>query len=233
MVGIIRYRYTGKLLVDTPSAICPDIYRVDAFCIRPDWRKKGVGDYLLTELQRYVNIKGHHYSMFLKEGPQLSIMHRPLYSGTYVYRSIKVKQVRQAKHVQTISSVQAYHMLNVYHSMYPNICIIRNQHGNQHWRYYKDGYSTILACFQDTYQRLHGKRMAWCTAWLESSVVTDEIRKEAAIELTNTLPLFDYVWMNKRWVGNHSAWKQDGGFHWYTYQWSTNLELDGSMCILD
>jgi len=232
MVGTIRYRYTGKLLVDT-SAICPDIYRVDAFCIRPDWRKKGVGDYLLTELQRYVNTKGHHYSMFLKEGPQLSIMHRPLYSGTYVYRSIKAKQVTQVIQVQTISNVQAYHMLHVYHSMYPNVCIIRNQHGNQHWRYYKDGYSTILACFQDTYQRLHEKRMAWCTAWLESSVVTDEIRKEAAIELTDTLPSFDYVWMNKRWVGNHLAWKQDGGFHWYTYQWSTNLELDGSMCILD
>jgi hypothetical protein len=124
-------------------------------------------------------------------------------------------------------------MLDVYHSIYPKVCIIRNQHGNQYWRYYKNGYSTILACFQDTYQRLEGNKMAWCTAWLESSVVTDDIRREAAIELTSTLPSFDYVWMNKRWVGNHSIWKQDGGFHWYTYQWSTNLEVDSSLCLLD
>lgn len=232
MAGTIRYRYTGKLLIDT-SAICPDIYRVDAFCIRPDWRKKGVGDYLLTELQRYATIKDQPYAMFLKEGPQLSITHRPLYSGAYVYRSIVTNIESKATHVTLISSVQAYHMLDVYHRIYPKVCIIRNQHGNQHWRYYKDGYSTILACFQDTYQRLEGKKIAWCTAWLESSVVTDEIRKEAAIELTSILPSFDYVWMNKQWVGNDSAWKQDGGFHWYTYQWSSNLELDGSMCILD
>ena len=228
IAGTIRYRYTGTLLTDTR----PDIYRVDAFCIRPDWRKKGVGDYLLTELQRYVNVNGHYYSMFLKEGPYLPIIHRPLYSSTYVYRCI-VYNAHVAPHVILISSAQAYHMLDVYHGIYPTVCIIRNQHGNQHWRYYKHGYSTILACFQDTYQRLEGKRIAWCTAWLESSVVTDEIRKEAAIELTSTLPSFDYVWMNKEWVGNDSTWKQDGGFHWYTYQWSTNLELDGSMCILD
>lgn len=230
IAGTIRYRYTGKLLVDTSFAMCPDIYRVDAFCIRPDWRKKGVGDYLLTELQRYATIRGQPYAMFLKEGPQLSIAPFPLYSSTYVYRYIVVNI---SPRVTCISSVQAYHMLDVYHSMYPNVCIIRNQNGNQHWRYYKNGYSTILACFQDTYQRLEGKRIAWCTAWLESSVVTDEIRKEAAIELTNILPSFDYVWMNKQWVGNHSAWKQDGGFHWYTYQWSTNLEVDGSICLLD
>jgi len=230
IAGTIRYHYTGKLLADTPSAICPDIYRVDAFCIRPDWRKKGVGDYLLTELQRYATVKGQPYAMFLKEGPHLSITHIPFYSSVYVYRPIKVKQV---KHVQTISSIQAYHMMDLYHMIYPKVCIIRNQNGNQHWRYYKNGYSTILACFQDTYQYLENNKMAWCTAWLESSVVTDDIRREAAIELTSRLPSFDYVWMNKRWVGNHSAWKQDGGFHWYTYQWSTNLEVDGSICLLD
>jgi len=232
IAGTIRYRYTGELLVHASSAMCPSIYRVDAFCIRPDWRKKGVGDYLLTELQRYATIKGHPYAMFLKEGPHVPIAHVPLYSGTYVYRYM-VYNIQFAPHVQIISNIKAYHMLDIYHSMYPNVCIIRNQNGNQHWRYYKNGYSTIIACFQDTYQRLEGKRMAWCTAWLESSVVTDTIRKEAAIELTSTLPSFDYVWMNKQWVGNHSAWKQDGGFHWYTYQWSTNRTLDGSMCILD
>jgi GNAT superfamily N-acetyltransferase len=228
IAGTIRYRYTGELFVDNR----PAIYRVDAFCIRPDWRKKGVGDYLLTELQRYATANGQPYAMFLKEGPHLSITHFPLYSSTYVYRYIKTN-INVAPHVRLFSSLQAYHMLDLYHRIYPNVCIIRNQNGNQHWRYYKNGYSTILACFQDTYQRLEGKRMAWCTAWLESSVVTDDIRKEAAIELTSILPSFDYVWMNKRWVGNHSAWKQDGGFHWYTYQWSTNRTVDVSMCMLD
>lgn len=226
IAGTIRYCYTGELMTEEQ----PSIYRVDAFCIHPDWRKKGLGDYLLTELQRYATANGQPYAMFLKEGPSLSITHIPLYSSSYVYRPIKAIKV---SHVRLFSCLQAYHMLDLYHRIYPNVCIIRNQNGNQHWRFYKNGYSTILACFQDTYQRLEGKKMAWCTAWLESSVVTDDIRSEAAIELTHTLPLFDYVWMNKKWVGHHSAWKQDGGFHWYTYQWSTNLTLDRSMCILD
>ena len=231
IAGTIRYRYTGEFFANHIHHVeDPAIYRVDAFCIRPDWRKKGLGDYLLTELQRYATANGQPYAMFLKEGPSLSITHIPLYSSSYVYRPIKAIKV---SHVRLFSCLQAYHMLDLYHRIYPNVCIIRNQNGNQHWRFYKNGYSTILACFQDTYQRLEGKKMAWCTAWLESSVVTDDIRSEAAIELTNTLALFDYVWMNKKWVGHHSAWKQDGGFHWYTYQWSTNLTLDRSMCILD
>ena len=233
IAGTIRYCYVGELFADPPSINRPGIHRVDAFCIRPDWRKKGVGDYLLTELQRYANVNGHPYAMFLKEGPHLPITHFPLYSGRYVYRPIKAMHAKHAPHVRLFSRLQACHMLDLYHRIYPNVCIIRNQKENQHWRFYKNGYSTILACFQDTYQRREGKKMSWCTAWLESSVVTDDIRREAAIELTNTLPSFDYVWMNKQWVGNHSVWKQDGGFHWYTYQWSTDRTVDGSMCILD
>ena len=228
IVGTIRYRYTGELLVQQ----LPSIYRVDAFCIHPDWRKKGVGDYLLTELQRYATAQGQPYAMFLKEGPHLSITHFPLYSSAYVYRKLE-KNINLTPHVRILSSLQAYHMLDLYHTIYPTVCIIRNQNGNQQWRYYKKGYATILACFQDSYQRIENKKMGWCTAWLESSVVTDSTRAHAAVEITNTLPSFDYVWMNKRWTGKNTEWKEDGGFHWYAYQWYTNLIFDTSMCMLD
>lgn len=227
LVGTIRYRYVGQLMAED----LPQIYRVDAFCIHPDWRKKGVGDYLLTELQRYVTAKERPYSMFLKEGFHLPIAHTPLYSGRYVFR--RLFSLQEAPRVRTLSVEQAHRFLNVYHRIYPQVCIIRNKNGFQQWRLYKKGYHIILACFQDTYQRIDKERMGWCTAWLESSVVTDEIREEAAIELTNTLPSFDYIWMNKRWTGNNRIWTDDGTFHWYTYQWSTNCVMDISMCLLD
>ena len=230
LVGTIRYRYVGQFMDDSLPQDSPSIHRVDAFCIHPEWRKRGVGDYLLTELQRYVTAKERPYSMFLKEGFHLPIAHSPLYSGRYVFRRLPALQ--EAPHVRTLSVEQAHRFLNVYHRIYPQVCIIRNENGFGQWRLYKKGYHMILACFQDTYQRIDKERMGWCTAWLESSVVTDEIREEAAIELTNTLPSFDYVWMNKRWTGNN-LWIDDGTFHWYTYQWSTNCAMDRSMCLLD
>lgn len=243
LAGTIRYRHTGELLINKDPTSWPTIYRVDGFCIRPDWRKKGVGDYLLTELQRYATMKGQPYAMFLKEGgdflKDMLSLSPPLYSGVYAYRKITYNKTKQWKNVRIFSPLQAYHMLEWYHRLYPNIFIIRNQHDGQHWRYYKNGYHTILACFQDSYQRIPetGEKMGWCTAWLESSTLTDEIRYKASLEITNTLPSFDYIWINKKWVGNrvnkHSAWSEDGGYFWYTYQWSTNLKVDVSMCALD
>jgi len=237
LVGTVRYRYVGELMNDSTTDSVPSIHRVDAFCIHPDWRKKGVGDYLLTELQRYATANGRPYAMFLKEGYYLPIMRNPIYSGHYVFRRLSTQQA--SPHVRTLSVEQSYRFLDIYHRIYPQVCIIRNKNGVQHWRLYKKGYHMILACFQDTYQRIDKDRMGWCTAWLESSVVTEEIREEAAIALTNTLPSFDYVWMNKRWTGKNSlsnkngVWTDDGTFHWYTYQWSTNCVMDISMCLLD
>jgi GNAT superfamily N-acetyltransferase len=229
LVGTIRYRYVGELMVDDT----PSIHRVDAFCIHPDWRKRGVGDYLLTELQRYVIANQCPYAMFLKEGYYLPIMYNPIYSGQYVFRRLSTQQT--SPHVRTLSIEQSHRLIDVYHRIYPRVCIIRNKNGLQEWRLYKKGYHIILACFQDTYQRMDKEKgsMGWCTAWLESSVVTEEIREEAAIALTNTLPSFDYVWMNKRWTGKNEVWTDDGTFHWYIYQWSTNCVMDISMCLLD
>jgi GNAT superfamily N-acetyltransferase len=243
LVGTIRYRYVGELMVDTMDDTiadsAPSIHHVDAFCIHPDWRKRGVGDYLLTELQRYATANGRPYAMFLKEGYYLPIMYNPIYSGHYVFRRLSAQQT--SPYVRTISVEQAHRFIDVYHRIYPQVCIIRNKNGLQQWRLYKKGYHMILACFQDTYQRIDKDRMGWCTAWLESSVVTEEIREEAAIALTNTLPSFDYVWMNKRWTGKNSlkwtlcssnrTWTDDGTFHWYTYQWSTNCVMETSMCL--
>jgi len=231
IAGTIRYRYTGKLLVKDQ----PEIWRVDCFCIHPEWRKKGVGDYLLTELQCYATKHGEPYAMFLKEGPSLSILNIPMYSSAYVYRPIKANMIL-AHNVRILSSLQAFYHLEWYSTICPDVMIIRNEHGkNQHWRYYKNDYATILACFQDTYQRFHGtgEKIGWCTCWLESPLMTDEIRKEAAIEITHTLPAFDYIWMDKRWVGKGQEWKHDGGFHWYPYQWTSNLTMEQSYCIMD
>jgi hypothetical protein len=117
--------------------------------------------------------------------------------------------------------------------------IIRNiLSTNQIWKLYKKDTYKVLVCFQDAYQRFEEngrmKRIAWATAWIESPNMTDNIREEASKELSDTMyPDFDYVWMNKEWVGNNDMWKIDGPFHWYSYQWTTCINIKKSYCILN
>jgi hypothetical protein len=96
----------------------------------------------------------------------------------------------------------------------------------------------VLVCFQDTYQKFEEdgnmKKICWATGWIESPNMTDNIREEASKELSAMMyPEFDYVWMNKEWIGNNSEWKIDGFFHWYSYQWTTSLNIKKSYCILN
>jgi hypothetical protein len=109
-----------------------------------------------------------------------------------------------------------------------------NPNPNQYWKYYKKDTNIIIVCFQDTYQTLNGNKMGWITAWLESPNITDEIRGEASMALTDAIyPLFDYVWLNKEWTDNNPIWKKDGTFHWYRYQWISSITIGKSYCLLN
>lgn len=222
IIATIRYHYMG-IMEEEP------IYEVDCFCIHPAWRKKGVGDVLLTELHHYVNRRGIPHCLFLKEGAALSIF-PSWYRGVYVYRSL----TRPNSHpcVHSCSVEQAYRIMDQCRD--PNMVLLRNRETtNQQWVYYKKGIHWIMACAQDTFQWKDGGKMAWITAWLESPSLTDAFREEASLAITDTLsPLFDHVWMNKEWGGSHPAWKVDGEFHWYTYQWTTTRSMDRSYCLM-
>ena len=226
IVGTIRYHYLGTFNNET-------IHCVDCFCIHPLWRGKGVGDQLLTRLHRYANERDLPYALFLKEGAPLSILHFPLYTGTYVYRKLDTSETMN-KYIMNLTTNQAYRLIEIYQKINPNVFIIENNTGkNQWWKIYKNGIHSILVCFQDTYQQKEGKRMAWATAWLESPLITDQIREEASLMLSNPLyPAFEYVWMNQLWTGSLTHWIPDGQFHWYAYQWTTGLSITRSYCIL-
>jgi len=226
IVGTIRYHYLGTFTKEK-------IHCVDCFCIHPLWRGKGVGDQLLTRLHCYANERDRPYALFLKEGAPLSILHFPLYTGTYVYRKVDLPCITDT-YTMNLTTNQAYRLVDIYQHIYPTIFIIKHDTGqNQLWKIYKNGIHSILVCFQDTYQQKEGKRMAWATAWLESPLVTDSMREEASLMLSNQLyPAFEYVWMNQLWIGSSKEWIPDGQFHWYAYQWTTGLSITRSYCIL-
>lgn len=233
IVGCIRYHYMG---IFTPQN--KDIYCVDCFCVKKEWRGKGVGDYLLTTLHRYANERNIPHCMFLKEGHILPIMNAYKYSSRYAYREL-FPAIR-SPNIEPLSVVAAYRLMDIMTELHPNTFIIRNHESqNQRWFLYKQGHYKVLACFQDTYQQVLSddkyKRICWITGWFESSNMTDKYREDASKELTDVMyPEFDYVWMDRAWSTATSAiWKDDGPFSWYLYQWATNINIKGNYCILN
>jgi hypothetical protein len=236
IIGCIRYHYLGQFITFNSKPI----YCVDCFCIHTTFRKKGLGDFLLTTLHCFVNANNIPYSLFLKEGSSLSIIHTPLYSGTYVYRKLKTP-IERLENVISLSPHSAFNMIDIFQEFTPQLFIIKNIHSkNQSWLLYKNGAIMVLTCFQDTFQWFlddtHTKnRIVWCTAWFESPGLTDNCREEAAKQLSDFFaPEFEYVWMNKVWVWHNdsSIWKEDGNFHWYTYQWCSASNITRSYCIM-
>ena len=247
IAGCIRYHYLGEFIKQNQ-----EIYCVDCFTVYKSWRRKGVGDYLLTFLHNYVNEHNIPYAMFLKEGRNLSITHTPLYTGIYVFREL---QLRKSKNIRVLTPQQAYKLMDI-SSELNQILIIRNINStNQNWKLYENGLYKVLACFQDAYQSFKAKRpeakrpeakrpeengqikkICWATGWIESPNMTDEYREEASRELSDSMYQdFDYVWMNKKWIGNNrtNEWKIDGLFHWYSYQWTSSININNSYCILN
>ena len=217
IIGCVRYHYIGTFLDK-------EIYCVDCFCIHPLWRKKGVGDYLLTMLHIYVNKHNIPYSLFLKEG-NLNVLHPPLYSSIYVYR----KTEKSDNSVIDISIVDAYKLIDIYCECNPIFVIKNRDNKNQHWKLYKKG--KVLACIQDTYQRFEGNKIGWITAWICLSSTSTSNTNSAKQISDSMYGTFDYIWGNKKWTGNSKEWKNDGPFHWYSYQWTSALSFN-SYCIL-
>lgn len=233
IAGCIRYHYLGIFITFRNIPI----YCVDCFCINKLWRKKGVGDYLLTKLHNYVNDNNIPYCMFLKEGRNLNIIHAPLYSSIYVYRELYVSN--KSENVKSLTVKHAYKLIDFFREICPHIFIIYNiDSKNQIWKLYKKHTYKVLVCFQNVFQEFEEngrmKKIAWITAWIESPNMTDKQREEASKELSDTMyPDFNYIWMNRVWSGNSNIWRIDGPFHWYSYQWTTCINIKKSYCLLN
>jgi GNAT superfamily N-acetyltransferase len=232
IIGCIRYHYLGTLQHDKS----PPMYVVDCFCIHPTWRKKGVGDYLLSTLHRYANQHHIPYCLFLKEGPSLSIMSFPFYSSQYVYKKVESSSFQA---VTVISWKEAYRWMDEFQKIGIGSMVIRKDKPihPQYWRKYQKDNVIILACIQYAFQWFvednKKQTIGWMTGWLETSNATNQHREEAMTEIANSMyGTIDYVWGDQCWIGESKQWKKDGFFHWYAYQWSTSIHLKKNYCIL-
>lgn len=241
ILGTIRYHSVGDLHTkETQHAI----HLVDAFCLHPDHRGKRWGSLLLLELHALANRLGIPHALFLKEGSCLPVLPLPFYSGRYVYRRLPSSGSLgsldpSAMPIYSLNPLQAQEWIATYRVCQPQtFLMIHPASPSQNWRFYRKYHRWVLACFQDTHQRWmtpEGKeRMGWCTVWLESPDLTVEQRQEASLLLSDSVSAhFDWIWTNQQWTGGEPPWKTDGWFHWYTYQWTTNLSMRQSYALMN
>jgi hypothetical protein len=208
IVASIRYKYAG-LFENQP------IHIIDCFCVHPSKRKSGLATKLLGTLHHYTNERQLRYSLFLKEGRALP-NHQPLYSSHYVFRPC-------SGHLKTsLSPLKARALVAAYRQLYPDTLWIYDiDNVNQQWLFWKEGLEWILVCIQDAYQTHKGGRIGWISACFASEF----IRSEPFERLLEQAP-YSWIWMDGAWLPKESTnWSIDGPFHWYAYQWSTNLSV--------
>jgi hypothetical protein len=257
MVGCVRYREIGpvwsslsslssslsslssSLLPSSPSSptspTSPTTFMVDAFCIHPTERKKGIGAYLLHELHRYANSKGNPYALFLKEGWPLPTLWLPAYTGQYVYRRCDaviplsplypLPSLPSLPSLQPLTVSQATAWVQAYLTCFPSTLFMGHiRSTGQHWWGYRHNGVSVIICVQDTYQRIGNESIGWVTAWLESSSLTEVIREHISLQLCSCAsPYVTWLWSQTAWTGTSPYWKSDGWFHWYSYQWTPTI----------
>ena len=237
-IGCIRYKYIGHCSPQNEA-----VHQIDCFCIHPDWRKKGVGTYLLMALHNETISAGKVHAVFLKEGAPLFHKNlKPLYSSLFAYRRLsQTSPPSLHPNVHSISSATARIYIDQYRQLYPDTFIVLNAQSshNQIWKLYKNNYDWILALFQDSYQ-VHPEtrtQILWCTGFIESPSMRrnntmPNARPNAIRAILDTLPeCWGWVWGDITWFGTKDGWTIDGVFHWYTYQWNPMFGPKDCYCI--
>lgn len=227
IIGTVRSKPGGTF---EDKSICI----IDCFCVRSDWRRKGVGTFLLNQIQKECAKRNIYNAIFLKEGkPIQQIGVEPIYSSQYAFRQVTDSILPDT--VKQLEPSLAYMILENYCLLRPDTFIILNKKTpNQRWFRYKKDYYWVLAVVQDSYQSFKdGNTIGWITGWIESPNMTDEIRKEASEDITSACgAYYNMIWMDNKWTSTSSKFMIDGSFHWYTYQWSTCLTPSQSYCIM-
>lgn len=215
------------------------IHLIDCFCVRPDWRKRGLGSYLLNSLQTTAAARGKYNAIFLKEGAPLSIFGvHPFYSSIYAYRYVgNLVGERGSPLVRDLSPDLAHRLVDKYALIHPETFMIRSRQAtNQKWFYWRQApESWVIALVQDSYQAFpsDSRPIGWMTGWLESAGLTTGARATAAEAITAAAAdTYDWVWLDERWCGDSRAFARDCQFHWYSYQWATSLVPGQSYCIM-
>ena len=230
IAGTLRYHLVGTFQhTDKPVSL------VDAFCIHPTWRGKGLGAFLLATLHRTANQQGRPYALFLKEGTPLPYPVRPALSGQYVYRELSPLSPLSSLPLLSLSPCQAHCWMRLYLQSFPSTFLglpppSPPSPPSQHWFAYASPTASILVCVQDAHQVWKGGRIGWTTVWLETPTVTPFLRYAVSNALSYVVaPYYQWLWLERRWVGEPMGpeWIEDGAFHWYSYQWATTCHTTG------
>lgn len=241
LCGCIRISYAGHF--ETAP-----IFVADCFCIAPSLRKRGLGSYILFQIQKETSKRGMGHVIMLKESSSVLDLRRPIYSSHYVFCQNSRALQDRMEQVRSLTHQEALSLVAIYKEMYPETFVLCAQTVSKNreilWRFWKRGLSFILASFQDSFQ-IHPQThtaIGWATGWLElpcptiTATPSQEYKRQQVISaIISSLP-YDWVWADRAWirpteVKGARSWQPDGPFHWYPCQWQPLIRPNGSYIL--
>lgn len=232
VIGTIRYHSIG-----TFQHTLEPIYVVDAFCIHPAWRKKGLATFLLATLHYNANQNGLPHALFLKEGAPLPYPVLPALLGQYAYQMLPQTNESHNTVLVPLQDEKARRWMTHFLTSFPNtFLVIPSPSLDISWFVYRRPTVSVLVGVQDAHQVWRGGSIGWVTFWLETPTTTEDDRRIITRSLIPLLsPHYRWLWINRAWVGGGDTldpeWQEDGPFQWYTYQWATGPLLGQSYGI--
>jgi len=198
----------------------------DWFCVTPTHRGTGLATRLLTAGYSYLRSQGIHHCIYLKEGRPMRIATSPLYSSSYVYRSVRPGP--SPSQSAPLTAQKAARLMGLLRDVRPNTFVLHSEAlPNQTWRFWKKGLSWILMGFQDAYQQFQSASVGTLSAFFAGGGVG-----AAEVEAVIDSAPFGWIWADTAFIKDRRLWSIDGPFHWYTYQWSTCVVPSEQYCLM-
>ena len=212
------------------------------FCISSEWRKKGLGSYLLLKIWDVLKHISEDSVLFLKEGSPIPSAGIPLYSSRWLYKIIynnqfeiyKSKIIEKSEYSHILKSFSDNYELSIYNTFPQNL------HTDTLILYYKGFKGEILCAMTDAKQQMNEINMWYMTGWYVKGELLDSESCQAAEEFGKIIAAKSRqhavaVWLDEKVlteaVTANSNWKKDGPFNWYVFQLTTGIYKNANLFL--
>jgi hypothetical protein len=231
------------------------------FCISSNWRKKGLGSYLLLKIWDVLKEINEDSVLFLKEGASIPSAGIPLYNSSWIYKIINIDQQLSSKCIildtsqtkEILESFSKNYDLSIYNSFPPEL------HTDTIILHFKGFRGEILCAMTDAKQQINGIDIWYMTGWYVKGELLDSESCQAAEEFGKKIAAATAkkavaVWLDEKvlpkkaaansniqkmlpipsniYLKEDSNWKKDGPFNWYSFQFTTGIYNDANLFLI-
>ena len=239
IVGCISASQLGYI---EPEGTDIKLRLIREFCISSEWRKKGLGSYLLLKIWDVLKHISEDSVLFLKEGSPIPSAGIPLYSSAWIYKIIYNNNIISNKCTiinQSDINIQLEEFANKYElSIYNNFP--NELHTDTIILHYKGFKGEILCAMTDAKQQIDEIDIWYMTGLYIKGGLLDSECCHAAEEFGKKIAATLHkkavaLWLDEKVLtadaAANSNWKKDGIFNWYAFQWTPGFYKNANLFL--